>query len=213
VRRPEFIARQAAHPSGFLGRLLVRVMASETATFNREVLAVVAPASGERVLEVGFGHGRTLAEAAATAPSTKFAGIDVSADALRVAEGRCRTWIERGSIELRVGESASLPWSDGAFDKAFAVHTLYFWSDPRRELLEIARVLKRGGLLVLGFREPSGAAQSSFPASIYRFRSAGELQELCHSVGFVGVETRSAGEGDLRILLARKATGVGPSCG
>jgi ubiquinone/menaquinone biosynthesis C-methylase UbiE len=204
MRRPEFIARQAAHPSGLLGRLLVRVMASETAGFNREVLAVVAAAPGERVLEVGFGHGRTLAEAAAAAPTTTFAGVDVSADALRVAEGHCRKWIDRGSLELRVGESASLPWVDAAFDKVFAVHTLYFWSDPRRELREIARVLKAGGLLVLGFREPSDAARSSFPASVYRFRSTGELEELIQSVGFVGAETRSAGEGDLRIVLARR---------
>ena len=35
--------------------------------------------------------------------------------------------LERGIIELRVGESASSPWSDATFDKAFAVHTLYFF--------------------------------------------------------------------------------------
>jgi ubiquinone/menaquinone biosynthesis C-methylase UbiE len=204
MRRPEFIARQAARPSGLLGRMLVRVMASETASFNREVLAVVAPTPGERVLEVGFGHGRTVAEAAAASRSTAFAGIDVSADALRVAEDHCRASIDRGNVELRVGDSASLPWTDASFDKAFSVHTLYFWSDPRRDLSEIARVLKGGGLVVLGFREPSDAARVSFPAAVYRFVPAGELENLVRAAGFVAVETRHVGDGDLRILLARR---------
>jgi ubiquinone/menaquinone biosynthesis C-methylase UbiE len=204
MRRPEFIARQAAHPTGLLGRLLVRLMASETASFNREVVAALAPAPGERILEVGFGHGRTLAETANDASQSTFAGIDVSADALRVAEGRCQELIAQGRVELRVGESAALPWADATFDKAYAVHTLYFWRDPRREVRELARVLKPSGLLVLGFREPSDAAVSTFPAAVYRFRSAQEVEALLASAGFLGAETRVAGGSDLRITLARR---------
>ena len=206
MRRPEFIARQAARPTGFFGRLLVRVMASETARFNRQVVQVVAPSPGERILEVGFGHGRTLAEAAVHTPSATFAGIDISADARRVAEARCRGLIEEGRIELRVGDSASLPWSDARFDKAFAVHTLYFWSDPQRELRELARVLKTGGLVVLGFREPSESARSTFPPAVYHFRSSGELRVLLQSAGFAGIEEHGEASGDLRILLARAGT-------
>jgi ubiquinone/menaquinone biosynthesis C-methylase UbiE len=81
------------------------------------------------------------------------------------------------------------------------VLTLYFWSDPRRELRELARVLKPGGLLVLGFREPSDATAASFPTSIYRFRSSGEVEALLGSAGFVETETRAVG--DLRITAAR----------
>jgi ubiquinone/menaquinone biosynthesis C-methylase UbiE len=206
MRRPEFIARQAARPAGFVGRLLVRIMAGETAAFNREVVAVVAPGAGERILEVGFGHGRTLAAAAELSPSSTFAGIDVSPDALRVATAGCKKLIERGSVELRVGESASLPWPTATFEKAFAVHTLYFWRDPAQELRELARVLKPGGLVVLGFREPTGAARASFPASVYHFRSAGEIETLLESVGFVGAELRSASNADLRILVASTPT-------
>jgi len=203
MRRPEFLARQAAHPTGLLGRMLVRLMASETASFNREVIAALAPAPGERILELGFGHGRTLAETANEASGSTFAGIDVSADALCVAEGRCRKLIAEGRLELRVGESAALPWDDGTFDKAYAVHTLYFWRDPQREVRELARVLKPGGLLVLGFREPSDAAVATFPATVYRFRSAQEVEALLASAGFVATETRLAGGSDLQITVAR----------
>jgi ubiquinone/menaquinone biosynthesis C-methylase UbiE len=212
MQRPEFIARQAAAPTGLLGRLLVRVMARETLRFNREVVAAVVPERGERILEVGFGHGRTLAEAAQKAPGATFAGIDVSADALRVAESRCRKLIARGVVELRVGECAALPWADSTFDKAFSVHTLYFWSDPERELGEIARVLKPRGLLVLGFRERSDAAVASFPAPIYRFRATGEVESLLKSVGFVDVETRAAADPDLRMTRAHAGQANAKDC-
>src|SRR5262245_15052184 len=102
-------------------------MAGETSRFNREVLSVLDIASGDRVLEVGFGHGKTLATAAAGTPGATFAGLDISADALRVASARCRRPIAEGRIELQVGDAASLPWQAATFTKAFTVHTIYFW--------------------------------------------------------------------------------------
>jgi hypothetical protein len=57
MRRPDFIARQSGQPSGWLGRLLLRLMAHETRGLNGEVVAALAPAEGDRILEVGFGHG------------------------------------------------------------------------------------------------------------------------------------------------------------
>jgi hypothetical protein len=61
LRRPEFIARQAAHPRGLLGRLLFRLMAAETVAVNERTLELLAPEPSNRILEIGFGHGRTYA--------------------------------------------------------------------------------------------------------------------------------------------------------
>jgi tRNA G46 methylase TrmB len=68
LRHPEFKARQAGHPTGILGRLLARIMAMETVNVNRRVLDLLELEGGSRVLEVGFGHGRTLARVAELAP-------------------------------------------------------------------------------------------------------------------------------------------------
>jgi ubiquinone/menaquinone biosynthesis C-methylase UbiE len=186
--------------------MLVRVMARETARFNAELLDAVAPAPGEIVLEVGFGHGHTLDTAARRAPETRFAGIDVSADAYRVAEQYCRPLISRGQLELRIGDSASLPWSDASFDKVFCAHTIYFWREPLDDLGEILRVLKPTGELVLGFRERSEEATAAFPAEVYRFYSASEVLVLLQSAGFVETKIQRAASGeDLRLALARRA--------
>jgi ubiquinone/menaquinone biosynthesis C-methylase UbiE len=204
MRRPAFIARQSSRPSGLLGRLLVRVMASETAAFNREVLAALGARDCERILEVGFGHGRTLAELARALPGASLAGLDVSADAEQVARHRCRAFIEAGRIDLRIGDSATLPWPGASFDRGYAVHTMYFWPEPARDLAELHRVLKPGGTLVLGLRKRTPAAEASFPPPTYRFYATREVREMLIAAGFARVEIRDATSGpDLRIAIAQ----------
>src|SRR5258708_33517775 len=70
-------------------------------------------------------------------------------------------------LELRVAGSAALRWPDATFDKAFLVHTLYFRSEPEKDLRELRRVLKPAGALILGFRESSSDIVPSFPAPIH----------------------------------------------
>jgi ubiquinone/menaquinone biosynthesis C-methylase UbiE len=205
MRRPSFIARQAGRPAGWIGRLLLGVMARETATFNTEILDSLAPRDGERILELGFGHGRTLAEAATRAPGARFAGIDVSDAATRVATKRLRALIADERIELTTGDSASMPWPSASFDATFSVHTLYFWSDASAQLAEIRRVLRAGARFVLGFRERTEAALASFPAHVYRFYSNDEVAALLRGSGF-DAEVRPAASGpDLRIAIGRAA--------
>src|SRR6185295_1059533 len=72
VRRPVFIARQAERPTGLLGRALGAIMALETRSLNDEVLQRLAIAPSERILEIGFGHGRTLERAARASTGARF---------------------------------------------------------------------------------------------------------------------------------------------
>ena len=195
MRRPAFIARQAAHPSGAIGRMLLRVMARETARFNAEILDHLEPRAADHILEVGYGHGLALMTAAERAPDARLSGIDVSAAATRAAARRCRGLLAAGRLDLRTGDSSALPWAAGSFDRAFSVHTLYFWSEPERDLREIRRVLGPTGRFALGFRERSDAALASFPPPTYRFHSAAEVSGLLAAVGFEAVELHRAAAG------------------
>lgn len=191
MRRPAFIARQAGRPAGPIGWLLLRIMASETARFNDEVLDALAIRGGEHVLELGFGHGRTIAAAAKRAPEACFAGIEIAPTAVRSAARRCRALAAAGRLDLRAGDGLPLPWPDGAFDAAFAVHTLYFWPDAARQLAELRRVLRPGGRLVLGFRERTEDALARFPAPTYRFYSSEEVRTMLERAGFDAPNVRA----------------------
>jgi ubiquinone/menaquinone biosynthesis C-methylase UbiE len=189
MRRPEFIARQSRCPSGLLGRLIARVMAAETAEANGELLSLLDLRLHDHVLEIGFGHGRTVERALAAVPQGFVAGVDLSDDMVRMAAARIRPFIESGRVELRCGDSAHLPYDEARFDKAYSLHTLYFWSDAAQHLREIHRVLKPSGRLVIGFSPGEDAqARANFPASVYRFYDTDEAAHLIEDAGFRNLE-------------------------
>jgi ubiquinone/menaquinone biosynthesis C-methylase UbiE len=204
MRRPSFIARQAGYPTGLIGRLLLGVMARETARFNAEILDVLTPRNGEHVLELGFGHGRAVVDAATRAPGARLSGIDVAPAAARVAARRCRALIAAGRVDLRTGDGVTLPWEAGTFDAAFSVHTLYFWPEPAQQLRELRRVLRAEARLVLGFRERSDEAVAQFPAPTYRFYSTEEVAALLSGADLSNIDMRTSDVAPgLRIAIAR----------
>jgi ubiquinone/menaquinone biosynthesis C-methylase UbiE len=176
VRRPEFVARQSACPSGLLGRLIGQVMERETAAVNGAAVELLELRPTDHVLEVGFGHGATIARVAAAVSGGLVAGVDPSEEMCRMAARRNRSAIEAGRVELRRATAEALPYPDAAFDKVLAVHTVYFWASLGLPLREIARVLKPGGRLVLAHRTDKEAART-FPPSVYRFATEAEIQE------------------------------------
>jgi ubiquinone/menaquinone biosynthesis C-methylase UbiE len=185
LRRPEFIARQARHPTGILGRLLARIMAMETVTINRRVVELLELEAGSRVLEVWFGHGRTLAQTAKLAPKGFVAGIDISGTMVQMAQHHNRDAIVKGLIEIKRASSDRIPYSDESFDHVYAVHTLYFWNDPLAHLLEIHRVTRAGGRFVLAFGPKEDVhVVAAFPESVYHFYSIDETQRLISNAGF-----------------------------
>jgi len=196
MRRPEFIARQSSHPTGMLGWIIGSIMSRETAALNATVLDALKLQPTDRILEVGFGHGRTIERAAAIVTDGFVAGIDVSETMVRMATRRCRRFIELGRVQLEVGDSSGLPFPAHHFDKAYAVHTIYFWADPVAHLREIHRVLKPGGTLAIGLR-PKAAANGAddFPDSIYTFYETGRVRELLAESGFANLSVLEGVEG------------------
>jgi ArsR family transcriptional regulator len=65
---------------------------------------------------------------------------------LRAARSRLG---ELENVEVRGGEVESLPIADGELDAAVLFLVLHFVPEPRRSLVEVARVLKPGGRLLL----------------------------------------------------------------
>ncbi|MEO8601092.1 MAG: class I SAM-dependent methyltransferase [bacterium] len=185
MRRPEFIARQSRCPTGLLGLLISRVMAKETAAANEQLLSMVEFRPTDHVLEIGFGHGRTIELAAAAVPQGFVAGVDLSEDMVRGAAKRLRLLIEAQRAEVQRADSAHLPYDERRFDRAYALHTLYFWSNPAQHFREVYRVLKPGGRFVLGFMAGDDPqARANFPATVYHFYSTDQVRGFLEEAGF-----------------------------
>jgi ubiquinone/menaquinone biosynthesis C-methylase UbiE len=210
MAKPELIARQSRRPSGWLGEVVARVMAFETQPANRIAVEALAVQPGEAVLEIGCGHGRTLARIASATPGTFLAGIDPSDVMVRLARRRMRRWIDAGRADIALESSAKIAHPDARFDAALAVHVVYFWREPLADLAEIRRVLRPGGRLLLMYRPRDEETLASLPASVYALRSSDEMEALLAEAGFGEIHSKERSLGRSRFALTqahRPATG------
>jgi SAM-dependent methyltransferase len=202
MAKPELIARQSRLPTGLLGEIVARVMSLETRPANAAAVRALAPAGDDAILEVGCGHGRTLAGIAA-GPCGHLSGIDPSEVMVRLARRRLRRWIDAGRADVSLASSAKIPHADGRFDAALAVHVIYFWSDPLADLGELRRVLRPGGRLLLGYRPLCDETRDSLPSSVYALRAVDEVEQLLARSGFTSVQSTEASIGKTSLVLTR----------
>jgi SAM-dependent methyltransferase len=110
----------------------------------------LAPAAGERLLEVGPGTGYYALEVASwIAPDGRLDLFDLQQQMLDHTLLRAE---ERGIENLVAvqGDARELPYDDATFDGAYLVTVLGEIPDQEAALRELARVVKRGGRVVVG---------------------------------------------------------------
>ncbi len=190
MKKPQLIARQGRQPSGLLGAVVGRIMSKETAAANEIAIALLNVSPGDRVLDVGTGHGAALATLAALNDPGPLDGLDFSATALKIARKKNRSLLKSGRLHLHQGTSDAMPYADRSFDKILTMHTIYFWDDIITHLSEVFRVLAPGGRFVIGFRpgdDPRAAI--TFPSNVYTFHAIADVKQLLEKVGFRIAET------------------------
>jgi ubiquinone/menaquinone biosynthesis C-methylase UbiE len=175
-------------------------MARKNAAMNAACVEWLAVSPDDRVLELGFGHGRTIGWLAERATRGHVAGVDPSDTMLRQASVRNRRGIAAGRVVLERGEAARLPFPDGFFTKVLAANCVQFWRDAPAALAEIRRVLAPGGTLLIGIRvhEP-GAGRFASPG--FRSDQIEAVRSAVASAGFAEVRV-------LRRRAGREVVGV-----
>jgi SAM-dependent methyltransferase len=197
-----FVARQLSRPSGLAGWLTRRLMNRGNAGLNDFALAQLAPMADERVLEVGFGGGVLLLRLVAAAGF--ICGVDRSADAVGAAQRRFASAIRAGRAEFKPGTVESLPLPDASFDKALSVHTVYFWSSLAGGSTELARVLRPGGRIVIGFLPKAHMDQLHMPPDVFTPRTPDEILGALREAGFAAPELRRRGDTPWAVATAIK---------
>jgi phosphatidylethanolamine/phosphatidyl-N-methylethanolamine N-methyltransferase len=100
---------------------------------------------GDRVLEVGVGTGLNLPLYPRDCDVT---GIDISEGMLRKADERVRTH-GMTHTKLMVMDASKLEFPDNSFDRVIATYVISAVPDPVKTLLEMRRVCKPSGHLVI----------------------------------------------------------------
>ncbi len=195
MRRPLFIAEQARHAKGALGRIVAFIMARETWRENLRAIDALHVHAGDHVLDIGCGPGRVLAEIARRAPHGRVAGADPSELMVEMAVHRNQAHVRARLVDVAQASADRLPFADATFDKVLCVHVLYFWADLGAGLCEIGRVMKPGARLALVFRTAANeTAVRAFPSDVYRFPA---LEDVVGALATAGL----AVDGDTTICV------------
>ncbi|AYM76884.1 class I SAM-dependent methyltransferase [Janthinobacterium agaricidamnosum] len=113
------------------------------AVFGQAAIEAAAPATGERVLDVGCGAGASsLALAARVGAQGQVLGVDISESLI----GRARTLTPQHTpAQFLVADASSAELPEGAFDILFSRFGVMFFGDPTGAFAHMRRALRPGG--------------------------------------------------------------------
>ena len=142
---------------------------------GRAAQAVLAPAPGERLLDLGCGCGQTTLELAlAAGPSGHLTGVDISAPMLEVARARPRP-PAAAPVVWRQADAQTADLGEAGFDAAFSRFGVMFFADPVVAFTNIGRAVRSKGRMAfvcwrplaenLWMRGPLEAAAPLLPPS------------------------------------------------
>ncbi len=202
-----FVWGQFRHPSGLFGRFVGNGMARRNVYDARWTVSLLDVQPQSDVLEIGFGPGVSTHYAAAKATQGFVVGIDHSETMVQAARRRNAEAIKGGRMDLRQGDVASLPYPDEYFDKAFSIHSIYFWTEPVNCLKELRRVLKTGGLLAITIQPKDKWNELQRRESNLRtLYFSADVAELLSEAGFRDVRVEVSPEPD--VFEAESVLGV-----
>ncbi|TCW79574.1 SAM-dependent methyltransferase [Burkholderia sp. SRS-46] len=113
------------------------------AVFGQAAIEAAAPATGERVLDIGCGAGASsLALAARVGARGHVLGVDISEPLIRRA---CALAPQDTAALFQLADASSAELPEAAFDILFSRFGVMFFDDPTAAFAHMRRALKPGG--------------------------------------------------------------------
>ncbi|MDH5639611.1 MAG: class I SAM-dependent methyltransferase, partial [Nitrospinota bacterium] len=147
----------------------------------------------ETILDAGCGSGFYAIKLAHKVEQGKVIGVDSSPEMLAAFGRRAKRAVVEDRIEVREGDITALPMDTDSVDRAFCALVWHHVHDPLSSAREMHRVLKPGGVAVVGDFLVAGPAKgevghTSHPAS--KTFTQVEMRDILESAGFDNVTTQ-----------------------
>lgn len=121
-------------------------------------------AKDHHVLDVGCGTGIPALHIASTT-GARVTGITVSAHQIKIARANAQAAGIGEQVTFQLADAMILPFPNASFNSAVAIESLLHMSDQAAALAHIARILRKGGRLVVAdffLRQPVSEEKKSF---------------------------------------------------
>jgi SAM-dependent methyltransferase len=133
---------------------------------------VVAPSPGDRVLEVGCGHGVLVSLLAARLSTGLVVGVDRSPTMIAAAARRNRQAIAAGRVVLTAATLTEADLGAQEFDVVVSFNVRAFWTSPAPEWDVVDRVLAPGGRAVVAWSLMGAEVQAPVEEAVGRLAGA-----------------------------------------
>ena len=176
------VVSQFHRPNGVAGWLVGWEMALRPSNRRRSRWAVsqLQIQSTDRCLEIGFGPGLAIREAARLATLGCVVGVDHSAEMVRQATRRNRDAVRQERVRLYTAAADALPRFESTFDKVLSVNSMGFWPSPVDRLAELRSIMNEAGTIAIVSQPRCPGANSEDTV-----RAEREIRELLQRAGFV----------------------------
>ena len=135
-------------PKGKLGNVQLKSMNKEHTPVSLWGLKHLNINPDDIILDIGCGGGININRMAKEAK--KVYGVDYSVESVNLSREVNQDYIGEGKVEVLEGNVKNLPFEDNSFDIVTAFETVYFWPDIEKSFGEVKRVLKPGGIFLIG---------------------------------------------------------------
>jgi ArsR family transcriptional regulator len=163
----------------------VRALHLPEADIESAILAAAGPGPFKRMIDIGVGQGRMIQLFADRVARAE--GFDTSRQMLAIARASLDDLKAKAAV--RFGDAYAPPFESGAADLVTIHQVLHFLSDPRRAVAEGARLLTKGGRIVIVDFAPHAL---EFLREEHSHRRLGfsdnEITDWLHAVGVGNVE-------------------------
>jgi SAM-dependent methyltransferase len=199
------ITSQLARPHGLIGRQVAAEMTVTNAAMIGDAIEGLNVQSGDRVVEVGFGSPKSLAELLRRASPGMVTGVDHSRLAVRAARRRLKSAVADGHVRIVEATAEALPLETGAADRILTLNSITYWSDPDAGVAHLARIASPGAALVIGVRAPALLQQLGISCDAVNHLEETDIEHLATRHNLDVVETRRGSDRRGEYILVKLA--------
>lgn len=109
-----------------------------------EIISRALTLEGNSILDLGCGNGNII-RMLESKKEAEYYGLDLSESMIEQAKKRVSS-----GVKLEVGDAIQMPYPDESFDLIICNASFHHYTQPGKAVSEIRRVLKTGGVLILG---------------------------------------------------------------
>jgi sarcosine/dimethylglycine N-methyltransferase len=129
---------------------------------TKDMVAILQPAPGEHILDIGSGIGGPARWIAAHY-GCHVTGIDLTSEFCEAAKALTIATAQATAVDFRQASATELPFSADAFDRAYSQNVVMNIADKARFYAEAFRVLRPGGIAVFSNLAAGQNGDATYP--------------------------------------------------